>query len=143
MKKTQKNSNFGLNIASESCKYLKSLKFIKSFSNHTLRAYATDLSQAFHLNSLGQFSFTTNDVEFQLTAASELPKLKPQDLLKEARNAQSQWGQLSLASRNRKAATLKSFFKWLYNEKKVPEDLSLKITCPKVPKKYTSLSLSG
>jgi len=40
-----------------------------------------------------------------------------------------------LASRNRKAATLKSFFSWAFDQELLDKDLSLQITCPKVPRK--------
>ncbi|MGZ3744255.1 MAG: tyrosine-type recombinase/integrase, partial [Pseudobdellovibrionaceae bacterium] len=40
-----------------------------------------------------------------------------------------------LSTRNRKSATLKSFFGWAYQEQLTEKNLSSYITCPKIPKK--------
>lgn len=96
-------------------KYMKSLDFIKSQSAHTKRAYALDLAQAFD--------------------ASKKEKLTPEQLLSTAKQALLRWGKLSLASRNRKAATLKSFFNYLYDERILDQNFALQIHSPKVPKK--------
>ncbi|MFN7730161.1 MAG: tyrosine-type recombinase/integrase [Bdellovibrio sp.] len=103
-------------------KYLKFLESVEQSSPHTLRAYKNDLSQVF--GSAG---------------APKPPALNsstaPDWLLKQARAAQRAWGELSLATRNRKIATLKSFFNYLKREKIVQEDLALKLASPRVPKK--------
>lgn len=57
------------------------------------------------------------------------------ELLSRARQALTNWGHLSLASRNRKSATLKSFFGYLFNEGIIERDLAAQIHSPKVPKK--------
>ncbi len=54
-------------------------------------------------------------------------------LLSASRQALRMWGILSPASRNRKAACLKGFFKWLFQEHQIETDISIHITCPKVP----------
>lgn len=104
-------------------KYLKFMEFVKSASPHTLRHYKLDLEQVFGATlSLGK-----NDKKSHYTEA---------ELLVLIRSCFSErWSQLSLASRNRKAATLKSFFSWAFQEELTERDLSLQITCPKVPKK--------
>lgn len=96
-------------------KYMKSLDFIKSQSAHTKRAYALDLEQAF--------------------GASKKDKHTPEQLLGIAKQALLRWGKLSLASRNRKASTLKSFFNYLYDERILDQNFALQIHSPKVPKK--------
>ncbi|WP_347357751.1 tyrosine-type recombinase/integrase [Bdellovibrio sp.] len=100
-------------------KYLKYMTFIKSASPLTIKHYSLDLKQAFNYE----------DPSIKSKSISE------SELLSTARGAFNQWAQLSLASRNRKAATLKSFFSWAFEESLTEKDLSLQITCPKVPKK--------
>lgn len=92
---------------------------IKSASPLTIRHYRLDLTQAF---------FDENKSQYQEITSQE-------DLLKYSRLAFNRWAPLSLASRNRKAATLKSFFGYLFDQKLISSDLSLQITCPKVPRK--------
>lgn len=101
-------------------KYLKNMENIKSASPETLRAYSNDLVQAF-----GACKIDTNPT----------PKMVVMVLTMAIRDAQNKWGKLSPASRNRKAATLKSFFNYLFDEELIPVDLAMKIQAPKVPKK--------
>lgn len=100
-------------------KYLKYMAFVKSASPLTLKHYRIDLQQAFKFEEPSQKGRTLSEAE----------------LLATARGAFNGWAQLSLASRNRKAATLKSFFSWAFDEELTEKDLSLQIICPKVPKK--------
>jgi integrase/recombinase XerC/integrase/recombinase XerD len=93
--------------------FLKYMTFIKSASPLTIKHYRLDLSQAFSQNK----------------------SITETELLATARSAFNQWAHLSLASRNRKAATLKSFFSWAFDQNLTEKDLSLQIACPKVPKK--------
>jgi Site-specific recombinase XerD len=97
-------------------KFLKFMDLIKSASPLTIKHYTLDLGQAFHHEILTR-------------------QLSEDELMSHSRKALSAWGHLSLASRNRKAATLKSFFSWAFEENLLERDLSLQITCPKVPKK--------
>lgn len=100
-------------------KYLKYMSFVKSASPLTIKHYTLDLKQAFICDEKSSF-----------------PKeLAESDLLSTARAAFNHWASLSLASRNRKAATLKSFFSWAFEEGLTEKDLSFHITCPKVPRK--------
>jgi integrase/recombinase XerC/integrase/recombinase XerD len=62
-------------------------------------------------------------------------KITEDDLLRRVIRTQTQWAKLSLASRNRKAGTLKSFFNWLYRKGYIESPLSEKIAAPFVPKK--------
>lgn len=91
------------------------MEFIKSASPLTLKHYGLDLKQAF------------GDNDSQVLSEDEL--------LKKCRLAFNGWASLSLSSRNRKAATLKSFLGWAFQESLLSRDLSLQIICPKVPKK--------
>ena len=85
---------------------------IKSASPHTLRSYKNDLSHAFE-------------------KAPE--NTSERELLSYIRNHQTSWAHLSAATRNRKAASLKSFFNWLYETGQIDKELAPQITCTKVP----------
>jgi integrase/recombinase XerC/integrase/recombinase XerD len=101
--------------------YLKYMDFVKSSSVLTLKAYKKDLEQAF--GDLKEVPGGANG------------GLSETEILGLIREAQHRWAELSLSSRNRKSATLKSFFSWAYQEKLTERDLSVQIVCPKVPKK--------
>lgn len=95
--------------------YLKYKENIQSFSPLSLKAYQSDLRQAFgnKLNFIYEYK----------------------ELWNLARPSLSQWGNLSPSSRNRKIATLKSFFTWLYDQKLLDNNFSNQLICPKVPRK--------
>jgi site-specific recombinase XerD len=95
--------------------YLKYQENFKTFSPHSLKAYKTDLEQAF-------------ENKLDLVCSAE-------DLWGHSRGAIQIWAGLSLSSRNRKIATLKSFFNWLFEEKQIQTNYSNQLICPKVPKK--------
>lgn len=90
---------------------------IKSSSAHTLRAYALDLAQTFGSENQSKIVSINNK----------------ESLLRKVRIAQTQWGHLSLATRNRKAATLKSFLKWAHQQNLIDQDLSHQVVGPQVP----------
>lgn len=102
--------------------YLKYQENIESSALLTLKAYALDLKQAFLYENDNEFTETR-----QISCYSELWNL--------ARPALLRWGSLSLASRNRKIATLKSFFNWVYKERLSDKNFASQLVCPKVPKK--------
>lgn len=106
-------------VADNVDKYMKYMTFIKSASPLTIKHYSLDLRQAFNCDKNSDFPKALNETE----------------LLTTVRAAFNKWADLSLASRNRKAATLKSFFSWAFKESLTEKDLSIQITCPKVPKK--------
>lgn len=91
--------------------FMKYLENIKSASPHTRRAYSRDLSQALsNFSSLEQF-------------------------LKDLPQVQLRWKDLSSASRNRKAAALKSFLRFLAMEGLCNDEASRKVISPKVDQK--------
>ena len=91
--------------------FLISLENLGSKSTETRRAYALDLTQAFHFDKRACISFLTQ------RPLSERPKAPaiaayPIDesmLAEQILAIQRAWGKLSLASRQRKGATLRSF----------------------------------
>lgn len=95
--------------------YLKYKENIESFSALSLRAYRADLAQVFK---------SKHDLVCEF-----------KDLWGLARPSIGQWGSLSLATRNRKIATLKSFFSWLYDQHFLDTNYSNQLVCPKVPRK--------
>lgn len=97
-------------------RFLSEMAEIGQSSPHTLRAYKKDLEQAFG-DSLNQ------------TLPDEA------EILQLVKEAQIRWGTLSLASRQRKAATMKSFLDWLYHQKLISVPLNDRIEAPKVPRK--------
>lgn len=101
-------------------KFLKHLENIESCSELTLKAYQLDLKQAFP------------DL---LDSIKRSRKLTEVQLLNEARQALLGWSRLSPASRNRKSATLKSFFGFIFQQGWIERDLASQIHGPKVPKK--------
>ena len=96
------------------------MTFIKSASPLTIKHYTLDLQQAFELDKNSHSTKRT---------------WTESDLMSSVRQAFNRWAGLSLASRNRKAATLKSFFSWAFDEGLLEKDLSIQVICPRVPKK--------
>ncbi len=111
----------GIKPSEEINKFLKYMELIQSASPLTLKSYRVDLTQAFvpTLNKKSKFD----------------EELSEEQLLFTARKALNGWGGLSPATRNRKAASIKSFFRFLFQEKLIKRPLGDLIHAPKVPKK--------
>lgn len=129
-----------LNLFQEISNYLKFMSFIKSCSPLTRRAYQLDLAQAFSLKKAHwSTAWSPTRPELATLEGDALPgpgpHLTEDELLQKVRAAQSAWGHLSLASRNRKAATLQSFLGWMYQESRTRRDLSEQIHAPRVPRR--------
>ena len=103
------------NLETLFARFLNEMAEIGHCSPHTLRAYRKDLDQA--LGSLRE---------------RELPE--EEFLLRKVKEAQIRWGALSLASRQRKAATMKSFLDWLYQNHRTSSPLNQRVEAPKVPR---------
>lgn len=103
-----------LNLPELISNFLKFQENINSFSPHSLKAYKLDLSQAYN-------NCTT--------------QMSEDDFKKYTKKSLYKWANLSLASRNRKVATLKSFSSWLFQEKHTEDDFSHQLICPKVQRK--------
>ena len=100
------------------------MEFVRSCSAQTLRAYRSDLNQAFKLGdeffSLAPQTFRGAPTKFDETS-----------LLQVCRAALGDWVDLSPATRNRKVACLKSFLNWLYEEKAINRDLAIHLAAPR------------
>jgi len=113
------------------------MSFVKTASAQTQRAYRSDLEQAFELRKYGKIVRLEGSgrLGFEKNPQCTEPEFREEDLLTHARRALSMWRDLSSASRNRKAATLRSFFHWLHQEGLIQRDLAELIPTPKVPQK--------
>jgi integrase/recombinase XerC/integrase/recombinase XerD len=115
-----KNSAGSLELREITSKFLKYLENVESCSLLTIKAYSLDLEQAFPI----------------LSEHIKKPHhISESELLSQARKALVGWGDLSPATRNRKSATLKSFFGYLFREGLIERDLASQVHSPKVPKK--------
>lgn len=115
--------------------FLKYLDNIESCSPLTLKAYALDLNQAFFLKARTPLNARKNSNLINLADVKAASFNTAEELWLLCRDSLTQWGRLSPASRNRKIATLKSFFNWLYAEKIIDKNYADQLVCPKVPKK--------
>lgn len=115
--------------------FLKYLENIESCSVLTLKAYSLDLKQAFLNKHQTKQSYNKNNNLINFESAKTLSFKSGEELWLLCRDSLTQWSKLSSASRNRKVATLKSFFNWLYAEKIIDKNYADQLVCPKVPKK--------
>ncbi len=109
----QKNAE--ISYAELTVKFLKHLELVKSCSQHTLRAYKSDLEQAF--GNLPQKKFIS------------------EKFIDNCRSAMTTWAQLSMNSRNRKLGSLKSFAAFLFEHNYISEDLRVFLQGPKTQQK--------
>ena len=97
--------------------FLKYIKFERMYSKETLRAYQNDLIQ---------FDVFLKDTSFKNTNASHI-----QNFLFEVTKQKK----LSESTINRKLASIKSFYKFLHNQKIIETNYSKLIQSPKVAKR--------
>ncbi|MCB0363500.1 MAG: hypothetical protein KDD35_12295, partial [Bdellovibrionales bacterium] len=119
-------------LATHVVNFLENLHFVRNVSPFTLKSYSVDLFQAYACFGVPRFHwchethrFWTDPLDTPIRVWTE------NDLLKSSLAAQSQWTHLSSASRQRKAATLKSFLKFLFTEGHISRDLSAFLSLPK------------
>ena len=110
-------------------KYLKYLEFNKSSSKLTLKSYKLDLQQFYSPPKSKKTKNLQNLNNPSPSINKELALFLRENM---TQNMAPRW---SPATRNRKTAVLKSFFKWLYQNHYIDEDLNRKIKSPKVPLK--------
>lgn len=117
-------------------KFLNFQMFTRNASPLTTRSYSIDLNQLIAPAQLGSISYKSKKYEFIPNQAPQNvtfeSKLKVQDLI---RRALLTWSKLKASSRNRKLATLKSFFKWALDEGYFEENLGDSLIMPKVPQR--------
>ncbi|MCB0365081.1 MAG: tyrosine-type recombinase/integrase [Bdellovibrionales bacterium] len=116
--------------------FLKNLHYVEGASPLTLKAYALDLYQAFHDLSLPRVHLSQGTNTFNIDAEHiESPDWSEELLMASAKKALNRWSTLSPATRQRKCATLKSFFGYLFREEVTDRDLGSQIVLPKSQQK--------
>ena len=126
-------------LADLACKYLKYLSLQKTSSDHTSKSYANDLGQFLEPFGVQKILYTSVTLggSFQIQWVENLEGVSTEKIedqvLQLIRASQSRWKDLAAASRGRKVACVRGFLKWLYQEKFATEDLSTRMTAPKVP----------
>lgn len=113
-------------------KYLKYLEQTKTASALTIKSYAIDLGQ--YLQAPLRFKELQGGKRSENLTPGPLKELQAW-AQKRLPRAQSEWSSLQASSRQRKLSTLRSFFKWAYQEGFFDKDLSLKTGSVKVPQK--------
>lgn len=121
------------NLANLARKYLKYLDDVKTASPHTIKSYATDLEQFFSFFNKRKNLYGLEGKLIEGVTPRFLDEWTDADLLLSSQKVQRLWSSLKPASRNRKVATLKSFFGWLFENHFIEQDLSLQLVSPKVP----------
>jgi integrase/recombinase XerC/integrase/recombinase XerD len=125
---------------------LKYLALQRTASDYTIKSYASDLGQflapagvqkiLYTSSTLGaSFQVFWKDVQVQITENTEQTVLPPQECVALLSAALTLWAPLAPASRNRKCAAVRGWFKWLFQEHYLTEDVSLRVVSPKVPHK--------
>ena len=126
-------------LAGLACKYLKYLSHQRAASEYTIKSYATDLGQ--FLGPMGVDKIlpgpSTLGGSFQiLWKETQSPTSgNREEILILIRSAQDLWGPLAASSRNRKTAAVRGFLKYLFQERILGDDLSLRLVGCKVPLK--------
>ena len=123
------------NLATLAHKYLKYLSDVKTASPHTIKSYAKDLEQFFESFCKRKNLYTLEVKLMDGVTHRNLDEWNESELLLAATDVQHSWADLKPASRNRKVATLKSFFGWLFDNHLLNQDLGLQLVSPKVPQR--------
>ena len=97
-------------------KYLKSLYFVDSASPETLRAYKLDLEQLFEPLGVEKLHLVIRSKTVDVEVLPQQIKFDLEDINKAILLNRSRWAKLKINTKNRKIATPKSFFGWLFRE---------------------------
>lgn len=101
-------------------KFLSYKQYQEGCSEHTLRAYTTDLKQILVQSTQLNLNQNIKHTNWQQLFLNLPPK----------------WKALSLSSKNRKLACLKAFFNFLFEQKIINTNWGNKLSSPKVPQKH-------
>lgn len=130
-------------ILEECCKYLNLLGNVKNFSDHTLRAYRTDLRKTFleKLDPNLQFAWSTDKKSYFIQEkstgkrSSEKLLISESNLIALIKERQNDWKKLAATTRNRRLACIKSFLNYLYDNGLTETKLSYQLYGAKTPTK--------
>lgn len=119
-------------------KYFQHLKYVKSYSKETLRAYIIDISQIFKV-SRPQIELGLDNEHFTGgSSPSNKPKIDKKILLAMVREYFQTSHDIKTSSKNRKIASIKGFLSWAFEYQYIDEDLSHRFHTskinPKLPK---------
>lgn len=109
--------------------FLHDILYKQKLSEHTVRAYKKDLGEFFNFDSKEEFcleKLPTSSIKVQKKKQFEL---EIKNCIKET---SCRWTKLSSASRGRKLAAMRSFIKWLAENKHIKEDFRHLFKSPKV-----------
>ena len=125
------------NLAELAILFLNSQALSRKSRPLTSKSYAIDLNQFLGLKNTDRIFFSGTSWRYELPKTrGTVPMERIEDgFLDHVQAAQKRWSKLAPASRNRKAATLKSFAGWLYREGHFDQDLAPRIYAPKVPQR--------
>ncbi|MCB0386069.1 MAG: tyrosine-type recombinase/integrase, partial [Bdellovibrionales bacterium] len=116
--------------------FLKNLHYIEGASPLTIKAYSLDLFQAFQALNVPRLGLSESQGSLCIDAEQNTEILWSEDqLLSATKEALNRWSSLSPASRQRKCASLKSFFGYLFREEITERDLGAQIVLPKSKQK--------
>lgn len=131
-------------LADLAAKYLKYLSQQRTCSELTSKSYAIDLGQFLEPTGVekiglpvtdptgeGNFHILWRNQHNDLSSLSDLAAT----IKTLIRQTQNRWAPLAPASRNRKQAAIRSFLKWLYQERLLDSDLSTRLLGAKVPER--------
>ena len=121
--------------------YIKSLKAIENFSEHTISAYSTDLVQFLHgftvEISIKELKQLLNQAQIHpfFEKMAPLSSAEEIQISHEIKKTLKSWSSLSASSRNRKFSCLKSLFNWCFQNELSSQNLGDSIHTPKSPRK--------
>ncbi len=108
-------------------KYLEFIKNVRTGSENTIRAYRLDLSQTLKIDLCKFIYINENKLTFEREKSTTTTPIHQNHLEELSQEAIQLWSPLSKSSRNRKISTLKSFFKWAFQESHLNQDLGAKL----------------
>ncbi len=126
-------------LADLACKYLIYLTLQRTASEHSSKSYANDLGQFLGPIGVQKILYTSSTLgpSFQIIWKKTQAEISVREELITflIKSAQELWARLEPASRHRKIAVLRGFLRWLFENKMVADDFSLRLIAPKVPQK--------
>jgi len=108
--------------------FLHFITYTKKMSEHSLKAYKTDLQELFDFEKKDEFSISEKFPPVKITDKKLLEKTLKSSIEKTTVRR----SKLSYASRSRKLAVAKSFIKWLAEYNYIDEDFRYLFKSPKV-----------
>jgi len=124
------------NVATLACKYLKYLSLQKTASDHTSKSYANDLSQFLRPFGVQKILYGPSTLGGSFQIQWEDSARQGLDLINDCeflmRSCQNLWAPLTASSRNRKLSCVRGFLTWLFDQRYLEKDLSVRLIAPKV-----------